>query len=78
MCESEKKLEGKKKGGGRAMERSRTVSEMNRGEKGEKDQVKDAEPERRESTDIMVLLDGCPPSICSVHCFINSIKLQAS
>lgn len=32
----------------------------------------------KRSSDIMVLLDGCPPSICSVHCFINSIKPQAS
>lgn len=67
----------------RETERGRTVSEMNRGgikeEKGEKDQVKDGVQEgRQSSTEIMVLLDGCPPSICSIHCFINSIKLQAS
>lgn len=37
-----------------------------------------SQKEDKTSSDIMVLLDGCPPSICSVHCFINSIKLQAS
>lgn len=29
-------------------------------------------------TDSMALWDGRPPSICSVHCLINSIKLLAS
>lgn len=53
--------------------------EEHRKRKGEKNQVKDAESEEEESsTDITVLLDGCPPSIRSIHCFINSIKLLAS
>lgn len=29
-------------------------------------------------TDSPVLRDGCPPSICSARCLINSIKLLAS
>lgn len=63
-----------------------TVSEMNIGGIMEKSEGwgKKRSGERcrkktaRNSTDNMVLLDGCPPSICSVHCFVNSIKLQAS
>lgn len=62
-----------------------TVSEMNREgimEKSEGWKKRSGERCRektaRNSTDNLVLLDGCPPSICSVHCFVNSIKLQAS
>lgn len=78
VCESKERLEGGHRHDSKWDELRRNNGEKWGVERKKRSGERCRKKTARNSTDNMVLLDGCPPSICSVHCFVNSIKLQAS